>query len=140
MIALYVHPKTSDHLQSHSRAIMALDHSRLSLENKFLENKSGRILRSTRLLYNILPTNMGVCKPTFYAFYSSRLRCNSTIYHIDLGQNTVFHNFFNTNCTQSTFRLLKKQLKKFPKSSIRPPVLTFDKRQICSSSSARVLE
>ena len=37
------HPKNSNHLRSHSRAIMALDHSRLGLENKFLENKSGRI-------------------------------------------------------------------------------------------------
>ena len=36
MIALYVHPKNSI-------AIMALDHSRLGLENEFLENKSGRI-------------------------------------------------------------------------------------------------
>ena len=34
-------PKNS--LRSHLRAIMALDHSRLSVENKFLENKSGRI-------------------------------------------------------------------------------------------------
>ena len=42
MIALYVHPKNSNHLRSHLRA-RALDHSRLSLENKFLENKSGRI-------------------------------------------------------------------------------------------------
>ena len=38
-----VHPKNSNHLRSHSRATMALDHSRLGLENKFLENKSGRI-------------------------------------------------------------------------------------------------
>ena len=43
LIALYVHPKNSNHLRSHLRAIMALDHSRLGLENKFLENKSGRI-------------------------------------------------------------------------------------------------
>ena len=35
--------KNSKHLRSHSRATMALDHSRLGLENKFLENKSGRI-------------------------------------------------------------------------------------------------
>ena len=43
LIALYVHPKNSKHVRSHSRAIMALDHSRLGLKNKFLENKSGRI-------------------------------------------------------------------------------------------------
>ena len=36
LIALYVHPKNSI-------AIMGLDQSRLGLENKFLENKSGRI-------------------------------------------------------------------------------------------------
>ena len=33
-------------------------------------------------LYKFLPTNLGVCKPTFYIFY-----------HTDLGQNAVFHNF-----------------------------------------------
>ena len=42
LIALYVHPKNTNHLRSHSRAIMALDHNRLCLENKLLENKSGR--------------------------------------------------------------------------------------------------
>ena len=50
------------------------DHSRLGLENKFLENKSRQIfLRSTGLLYKFLPTNLGVCKPTFYNFYTSHL-------------------------------------------------------------------
>ena len=43
LIALYVHLKNSNHLRSHSRAIMTLDHSKLGLEKKFLENKSGRI-------------------------------------------------------------------------------------------------
>ena len=65
LIALYVHPKNSNHLRSHLRAIMALDHSRLGLENKFLENKSGRIF-CVRQVY--LPTNLGACKPTFYTF------------------------------------------------------------------------
>ena len=72
------------------------DHSRLGIENKLLVNKSGRIfLRSTGLLYKFLPTNLGVCKPTFYNFYTSHLRWNSTISdHTDLGQNAVFHNFW----------------------------------------------
>ena len=67
------------------------DHSRLGLENKFLENKSGRIFwRSTGLLYKFLPTNLGVCKPTLYTFYTSHLRWNSTIYHtINFFQLTI---------------------------------------------------
>ena len=70
------------------------DHSRLGLENKFLENKSRQIfLRSTGLLYKFLPTNLGVFKQTFYNFYIPHLRGNSTIYHTELGQNAVFHNF-----------------------------------------------
>ena len=40
LIALYVHLKISNHLRSHSKAIMALDHNGLGLKNKFLENKS----------------------------------------------------------------------------------------------------
>ena len=51
LIALYVHPKNSNHLRSHLTAIMTLDHKRLGLENKFLESKSGRIfLRLPSLL------------------------------------------------------------------------------------------
>ena len=70
------------------------DHSRLAIENKFLENKSLRIfLRSTGLPHKFLLTNVGVFKKTFYNFYTSHLRWNSTIYHTDLGQNAVFHNF-----------------------------------------------
>ena len=88
------HTKNCNHLRSHWRDIMALDYSRLGLENKFLENKSGRIF-CVRQVY--LPTNLGACKPTFYAFYTSHLRWNSTLrrcfYHTDLEQNAVFHNF-----------------------------------------------
>ena len=94
LIAVYIHPKNSNHLRSHLRAIMALDHSRLGLENKFLENKSGRIF-CVRQVY--LPTNLGASKPTFYTFYTSHLRWNSTLrrcfYHTDLGQKAVFHYF-----------------------------------------------
>ena len=46
---------------------MALDHSRLGVENKFLENKSGRIF-CVRQVYKFLPINLGACKPIFYFF------------------------------------------------------------------------
>ena len=78
---------------------MALDHSRLDLENEFLENKSGLIfcVRQWSLLNKILPTNLGACKPTFHTFYTSHLRWNSNMrrcfYFTDLRKNAVFHNF-----------------------------------------------
>ena len=37
--ALYVHPKISNHLRSHSKVIMALDHNRLGLKNKIIEKQ-----------------------------------------------------------------------------------------------------
>ena len=64
-IALYVHPQNS--LRSHLRAIMALDHSRYGVENKFLENKSGPIF-CVRQVDKFLPINLGACKPIFYFF------------------------------------------------------------------------
>ena len=105
---------------------MAVDHSRLGLENK-----SGRtFLLSTNLLYKILRTNLGVCKPTIYTFYTSHLRWNSTmrrcIYHTDLGPpECSISQFFKINCPHSIFRtinrgLVAKPFKKFPKSPIRP--------------------
>ena len=110
---LYVHPKTSNHLRSHSRAIMALDHNRLGLENKFLENKSGRIfLRSTSLLYKILPTNLEVSKPTFYTFYTSHLREYYEALYLSYRPRTKcsISQFFKTNCTQSIFTTINRGL------------------------------
>ena len=121
-----------DHIQE-----PCVDHSRSGLENKFLENKSGRIfLRSTGLLYKFLQTNLGVCKPTIYTFCTSHLRWNSTIYHTYLGQNAVFHKFSRqTAPSQYSGRaLLAKPFKKFPKSPIRPAGTHF-----CSASCSECL-
>ena len=90
LIASYVHPKTVNHLRSHLRALMALDHRRLTRPRK------KNYLRSTSLLCKIFPTNLGAYKPTFYTIYTSHLRWNSTMrhyfHHTDLGQKAVFHN------------------------------------------------
>ena len=111
--------------------IMALDHSRLIRPH---------FLRSTSLLYKILPTNQGAWKPTFYIIYTSHLSQNSTMRHCfshtDLGQqNAVFHNIaIQIAIIQYSGRskhawALAKPLKKFPKSPIRPAGSHF-----CSSS------
>ena len=98
LIALFVHPKNSNHLRSHLRVIMALDHSRLDLENEFLEKKSCLIfcVRQVYLTKSCQQIWVGV-KPTFHTFYTSHLRWNSNMrrcfYHTDLRQNAVFHNF-----------------------------------------------
>ena len=88
---------------------MALDHSRLRLENKFLESKSGRIvLRSTSLLYKILPTYLGACRPTFYTFNKSHLRWNSTMRRCFLSYRPrtecSVSQFCNTNCTHKNIQ------------------------------------
>ena len=45
------HTKNSSHLRSHWRDIMVLDHCSLGLENKFLENSSGRIFCVRRVYF-----------------------------------------------------------------------------------------
>ena len=114
---------------------MALDHHRLIRPGKkFRPN----FLRSTSLLYKILPTNLGTCKPTFYIIYTSHLRWNSTMrhcfYHTDLGQQSaVFHNIaIQIAISQYSGRskhawALKKKLSKknFQSHLYGQPVLTF---------------
>ena len=106
---------TFDHIQ---------DHSRLGLTNKFLENKSDWIfLRSTGLLYKFLSNKSGVFKPTFHNFYTSHLRWNRTIYHTDLGQNALFHNFSRqialSQYSGQSIVGFKWNRSTFPKSPIR---------------------
>ena len=95
LIVLYVRPpkkqeSSSITLKSHK---LALDGSRLGLENKLLENKWSRIFC---VLYKIFLTIWGRVNQPFTLFIHY-LRWNSTMsrffYHTDLGQNTVFHNF-----------------------------------------------
>ena len=73
---------------------MALDHHRLIRSGKKIRPN---FLYSTGLLYKILLTNLGACKPTLYTINTSHLRWISTtrhcFYHTDLGKNEVFHNF-----------------------------------------------
>ena len=77
---------------------MALDHSRLGMENKFLENKSGQIFCVQQVYFTNSCHQIWVCaNQPFILFYTSSLRRKSTMrccfYHTDLVQNAVFHNF-----------------------------------------------
>ena len=72
---------------------MALDHSRLGVENK-----SGRIFSARQVYFTKSCQQIWVrANQPFILFYTSRLRRKSTMrrcfYHTDLVQNAVFHNF-----------------------------------------------
>ena len=131
-------------MRSDSRAVMALDHSRIGVENKFLKNKSGRIFcvrqvyftKSWQQIFYTLYITSEV-KQYYEALYSSykpRKECKIS-------------QLFKTNCTHSIFRtinrgLLRNRSKNFQNHPVHDqPVVTFDKRQICSSASgSRVFE
>ena len=102
LIALYVHSRNSNHLRSHLRAIMALDQSRLGLENKFLENKLGRFfcVRQVYVIKSCQPIWSRGTILLYFLYIPSELKqytMRRCFYHTGLRQNavifTVFHNF-----------------------------------------------
>ena len=112
---------------------MALDHSRLGMENKFLENKSGRIFCIQQVYFTNSCRQIWVCaNQPFILLYTSSLRRKSTMrccfYHTDLVQNAAFHNFSRQIAFIQYFGphgLLTKPFKKFPKSPIWPATSNF---------------
>ena len=122
-IALYVHPKNS--LRSHSSAIIALDHSRLGLENK-----SGRIFCVRHVYFTKSCQQVwGRVNQPFILFVhhiwgetvpwggvfivqtSDRMQCFTLLQY-------KLH-AFNIQDDRSTRGLSAKPSKKFPKSPIR---------------------
>ena len=94
---------------------MALDRSRLGLENKFLENKSGRIF-CVRQVYKFLPINLGACKPFFYLFIFLYTTSEEKEYYEALflsyrpRTKCSISQFFKTNCIHSIFRTIKARV------------------------------
>ena len=94
-----------------------------------------QLRKKTRLLYKILPTNPWMCKLTFFTFYTSDRRWNNTIYHTNLGQNAVFHNFsrqiaLSQYSGRSIVGFWRNRSKNIQNHLYGQPVLTFDERQI----------
>ena len=107
------------------------------MENKFLENKSGRIF-CVQQVYKFFSINLDACKPFFYYYflYTPHLRRKSTMrrcfYHTDLYKMQYFtifqdklHSAFNIQDHRGTRRLLLELLKNFSKSTIRPAGCNF---------------
>ena len=95
LIASYVHPKNSKyHLQSHLRAIMAQDHSRLRMENKFLKNKSGQIFGVWQVLNCTKSCQQmwgHVNQP--FVLFMHHIWGETVLFIIQTSDNAVFHNF-----------------------------------------------
>ena len=135
LIASYVHPKSSNHLLSHLRAIMALDHRILI--------RPGKKIRPN--FYKILPTNLGVCNQPFIPFIHhswGETVLWGTVFIIQISDKMQYFTIlqyklqsFNIQDDRSTRGLLAKPLKRFPKSPIRPAGSHF-----CSASCCRVFE
>ena len=113
-------PKYSNHLWSHSRAIMALNHSSLGLENKSGPIFCFRKVYCTKSCQQI----WGSVNPSFLCF----LYITSEVkqYYVSYRPRTEcsISQFFKTNFTQSIFRkinrgLFAKPFKKFPKWPIQ---------------------
>ena len=130
LITLYEHPKNSNHLRSHLRAIMALDHSRLGLENWFLENKSGWVFCVWQVLYKILPTNLGACQNQPFLLFIHHIWAETVlrgaVFIIQTSDRMQYVTIFqdklhsiNIQDHRSTHGLLAKPLKKISKSPIR---------------------
>ena len=146
LIALYVHPKNSNHLRSHLRAIMALDHSRLGLENKFLENKSGRIFCVRQVYFTKSCQQVwGRVNQPFIPFIHHiwdetvpwgavfSIQTSDRMQYFTILQYKLHS--FNIQDDRSMRGLLAKPLKKFPKSPIRPVGSHF-----CMANFGRVFE
>ena len=99
LIVSYVHPKNSNHLRSHLRAIMALDHRRL-----IRPGERPSFLRSTNLLYKILPTILVRVNQPFIPF----------IHHI-CGQTVLWGIVFTiqTSYRMQFFTILEYKLHSF---------------------------
>ena len=142
LIASYVQPKTNNRLRSHLRAIMALHHHRLIRPRKKIRPN---FLCSTSWLCKILPTNLGTCNclnqpfiPFIHHTWGETVLWR-TVFIIQTSDRRQYFtilqyklHLFNIQDDGSTRGLLAKPLKKFPKSPIHHPVLTFVVRTVAS--------
>ena len=123
-------------------AIMALDDSRLGVENKFLEKKSRRVFAFDKFTLQNLANKSGCVQTNlFYFLYIiSEVKEYYEALFLSYRPQTIgsqFHNFqdklhsFNIQDHRSTRGLLAKPFKNLRNHLYGKLVLIFDKRKIC---------
>ena len=135
LIASYVHLKTGNHLRSHLKAMMALDHCSLIRSGKQIRPN---FLRSTSLVYKILPTNLGACKQTLYTNHIwGETALWGTVFIKQTSDRMQYFTIlqyklhsFNIQDDRSMHGLLAKPLKKFQNHLYGRPVLIFAVRDV----------
>ena len=139
LIALYLHAKNSNHLRLHLWTVMALGHSKLGLENCFLENKlSGSFFFCVRQVHFTKSCQQSGCvsELLYFLYITSEVKQFYEALFLSYRPQTEYSisHFFKTNCTHSIFRtidyargLLGEPSKKFSKSPIRPGFEIFGK-------------
>ena len=78
-------PKNS--LRSHSRAIMALSHSRLSVEINSWKTNQAEVFAFDKFTLQNLANKSGWCKPTLYTFYTSEFSFTKTNEYLKVSKN-----------------------------------------------------
>ena len=122
-IASYVHPNTGNHLRSHLRAIMALDHSRLISPGKQSgQNFCVRQVYFAKSCQQIWARVKQPFIPFIHHIWGETVLWG-TVFIIQTSEKEQYFtilqyklHFFNIQDDGSTRRLLAKRLKKFPKS------------------------
>ena len=104
---------------------MALDHSRLDLENKFLENKSGESFTFDKFTLQNLANKYRGCvnQPLYFSYITSEVKQFYEALYLSYRPRTEcsISQFLKTNCTQSIFGTINRGLvKKISKITYRP--------------------
>ena len=89
---------TGNLLRSHLRAIMVVDHSSLGVENKFMENKSGRIFAFDKFTLQNLANESGCVQTSllYFLYVTSEVKEYYEALFLSYRTQTIgsqFHNF-----------------------------------------------
>ena len=133
LIALYLHPKNSNHLRSHSRAIKALDHRRVGLENK-----SGRKFCFRQVCFTKCCQQIWGCVNQPLILFIHHIWGETVLFIIQTLDRMQYFTIFQDKLHSVNIRddqswaFSAKPFKKFPKSPIRPAGSHFWRAQFCS--------